>query len=59
MINLSVIFNICFLCFFFVATILHTRVNDKDTCTVILCFIWLECIILSLFYTVITQGGFI
>ena len=58
MINLSVIFNICFLCFV-VATVLHTRVNDKDTCTFILCFIWAECIIFSLFYTVITQGGVI
>lgn len=58
MINLSVIFNICFLCFV-VATVLHTRVDDKDACTVILCVIWLECIILSLFYTVIKQGGVI
>ena len=58
MINLSVIFNICFLCFV-VATVLHTRVGDKDTCTVIFCFIWLECIILSLFYNVIKQGGVI
>ncbi len=53
MINLSVIFNICFLCFV-VATVLHARVDDKDTCTFIFCFIWLECIIFSLFYTVIT-----
>lgn len=58
MIDLSVIFNICFLCFV-VATFLHTRVDDKDTCTVILCCIWLECIILSLLYTVIKQGGVI
>ena len=58
MINLSVILNICFLCFV-VATVLHTRVDATDTCTVIFCFIWLECIILSLFYTVIKQGGVI
>lgn len=58
MINLSVILNICFICFV-LATVLHTRLDDKEACTVILCFIWLECIILSLFYTVITQGGFI
>jgi len=58
MIDISVVLNICFLCFI-VATVLHTRVNDKDTCTVIFCFIWLQCIILSLFYTVIKQGGVI
>lgn len=55
MIDISVILNICFLCFV-VATVIHTRVDDKDTCTAILCFIWLECIILSLFYTIIRQG---
>ena len=54
--DISAILNICFLCFF-VATILHTRIDEKDTCTAILCFIWLQCIILSLFYTVIKQGG--
>lgn len=58
MINLSVILNICFLCFV-VATVIHTRVDDKDTCTAIFCFIWLECIIISSFYSIITHGGVI
>lgn len=58
MIDISVVLNICFLCFI-VANVIHTRVKDKDTCTVIFCFIWLQCIILSLFYTIIKQGGVI
>lgn len=56
MIDISAILNSCFLCFFF-ATILHTRIDEKDTCTIILCFIWLQFIILSLFYTVIKSWG--